>query len=193
MRKRTRSVLCLLICLLLLLAGIPAIALAVSSNRVYANEISAKPGDTIEIPVYISGNTGFMGISLIFSYDSEIMTPISVSKGSLVTSGLFDDSIGTTENSEFKVIWCGSEEINSDGEFCNIKFKISDNATESYKIKITYDSKNTFDKDYKSVKLNCEDVNIGIQNDEKPAKLTFWQKVVNFFVKIWKWVKNIFD
>lgn len=193
MKKRTLRIICLLACLAMLIAGIPAVAFASSNNRIYANEVMTKAGDTIEIPICISGNSGFMGISVVFSYDSSLMTPISVNKGNLITSGLFDDSIGTTDKPEFKVIWCGSDEITKDGEICKLKFKINDDASSgNYKIKISYESKNTFDKNYKTVKLNCDNITVNINNDGTPVKITLWQKIVKVFNKIINWIKGIF-
>lgn len=192
MKKRTIKIICLCVCLAVLMAGIPAIAFASSSNRIYAQEVAANPGDTVEIPICISGNSGFMGISVVFSYGSSSVTPVSVTKGSLITSGLFDDSIGTSEKPEFKVIWCGSEEIENDGELFRIKLKIDENASDNCQIKVSYESANTFDKDYKEVKLNCEDITINIQGNEEPVKPSLWQRIVNFFIGIINWIKNLF-
>lgn len=193
MKKRTIKIMCLCVCFALLIAGIPAIAFASNSNRIYAQEVTANPGDTVEIPICISGNSGFMGISVVFSYDSASVTPVSVIKGSLIASGLFDDSIGTSKKPEFKVIWCGSEEIENDGELFRIKLKIDENASDNCQIKVSYESANTFDKDYKEVKLNCEDIIINIPNNALPVKKTIWQKIEEFIVKAWKWFIGLFN
>ena len=192
MKKRTIKIICLCVCLALLMAGIPAIAFASNGNRIYAQEVTANPGDTVEIPICISGNSGFMGISVVFSYDSASVTPVSVIKGSLIKSGLFDDSIGTRQKPEFKVIWCGSEEIENDGELFRVKLKIDENASDNFQIKVSYESANTFDKDYKEVKLNCEDITVNIEGNEEPVKPSLWQRIVNFFINIVNWIKNLF-
>ena len=192
MKKRTIKIICLCVCLALLMAGIPAIAFASNGNRIYAQEVTANPGDTVEIPICISGNSGFMGISVVFSYDSASVTPVSVIKGSLIKSGLFDDSIGTSQKPEFKVIWCGSEEIENDGELFRVKSKIDENASDNFQIKVSYESANTFDKDYKEVKLNCEDITVNIEGNEEPVKPSLWQRIVNFFINIVNWIKNLF-
>lgn len=192
MKKRTIKIICMCIVLAVMLATIPVIVFANSSNRIYANDVTAKPGETVEIPVSISNNTGFMGASIVFSYDASLMTPVSAEKGELITKGLYDDSIGTSDKAEFKVIWCGSEEIVNDGQLCVVKFKVSDNASGECKVKVSYESKNTFDKEYKDVKLNCEDITVNVQNGASPAKVTIWQRIVNFFEGVWNWIKGLF-
>lgn len=191
-KKKTFKMVSLSLIVLLILAIVPAFAFAESSNHIYSNEIKAEPGSTISIPVYISKNSGFMGFALLFSYDESVMTPISASKGNLISSGLFDDSIGTSSDSEFKVIWSGTENITSDGEVCVLNFKTNGNANGKYKINVSYESKNVYDQNYKSVKLNCEDIVIDIGNGKTPEKQTFWQKITAWFEKVWNWIVGLF-
>lgn len=188
---KVRRIVCLVLCLILCISAVFTVSYASSKNRVYAAEISAKPGDVIEIPVQISNNSGFMGIALIFSYDSSAMTPVSAKRGSIVTSGLFDDSIETSQSNEFKVIWCGSDSIQNDGNLCTLKFTINDSANGDYKLKISFEQNNTYDNNYKPVKLNCEDVSVSIQSTA-PQKESFWKKLINLFIRIWKWITGLF-
>lgn len=193
MKKTSFKILCVVLCLAIGVAIVSVVGFAVSNNRIYADSVTAEPGSTIEIPVCISNNAGFMGISLEFSYDSSAMMPVSVAKGKIITSGLFDDSLGTVNKPEFKVIWCGTGNITKDGEVCILKFNVSDSAAGEYKIKVSYESQNTFDENYEAVKLNCEDITVTIQNNEAPAQKTLWQKIVDVFVKVWKWFIGLFS
>lgn len=188
---KVRRIVCLVLCLILCISTVFTVSYAASKNRVYAAEITAKPGDEIEIPIQISNNSGFMGIALVFSYDSSAMTPISAKRGSIVTSGLFDDSIETSQSNEFKVIWCGSDNIQRDGNLCTLKFKINDSASGEYKLTISFEQNNTYDNNYKPVKLNCEDVSISVQSTT-PQKESFWKKLINPFIKVWKWITGLF-
>lgn len=191
MKKRTLKMVSLCLSVLLLLAIIPAFAFAESSNHIYANEITAEPGSTISIPVYISKNSGFMGVSLTFSY-ADVFTAKSVDKGSLIKTGLFDDSIGTGSSNDFKVVWCGTRNITEDGEICILNFDVDDSASGEYTIKVSYESQNTFDSNYKDVKLSCDNIKVKISSNEPAPQPTFWQKVVNFFTSIWNWIKGLF-
>ena len=62
------------------------------SDRVYSEPVVCEKGDRITIPVKIEGNSGFMGFAVIVNYDKEVFTPVSVSKGAMLT-GIFNDSI----------------------------------------------------------------------------------------------------
>lgn len=192
MKKKIFNILSLVLCIALGVTFVSVCSSAAGNNKVYAETVICNPGEEISIPVAISNNSGFMGISLIFSYDSSALTPVSVTKGEIIESGLFDDSIGTSDKNEFKVIWCGTDNITADGEVCVLKFKTSDKANGEYKIKVSYESKNTFDKDYKTVKMNCKDITVNIGNGQEPVKQTVWQKIGSWFRKIFNWFIGLF-
>lgn len=190
--KRILRVLSIVLCIALCGTLASVCSSAVNNNMIYAEIIDCSPGENIKVPVSIKGNTGFMGISLVFSFDPSVITPVSVSKGEIVTSGLFDDSIGTGKNNDFKVVWCGTKNITDDGEFCVLNFKVSDSASGEYKIKVSYEPQNTFDSNYKDVRMNCENIIVNVGNGQKPVEQSFWQKVVAWFEKVWNWFIGLF-
>ena len=77
-----------------------------------------------EIPVSISDNQGIMGFMLLITYNSEIIEPVSVERGEALGAGFFNDSIGSSENGQLKVMWTGSENSYTNGVLFKIKFKV---------------------------------------------------------------------
>jgi len=123
----------------------------------------AYSGETISIPIIISGNPGIMGMSLNVIYDDSIMTPISVTAGNIL-SGTLNDSISTSINNSFKIVWSGSDDVTTDGVLFNVQFSIADNAYGEYTLELNYDFDDTFNSSWNSVKLDCQDVVFNVLN-----------------------------
>lgn len=123
--------------------------LSMTSKEVYA-------GTTFELPVVISKNCGLMGIDIKITYDTEVFTPISVAKGALITDGLMDDSIATSEKGSFDIIWSGSKEIIKNGNICTVKFLCNkDSKVDSSNIQISNVKENTYRENYNTIQ--CEE------------------------------------
>lgn len=187
--KRVLSVsLSLIIC-----AAFFTIAYATKTdNRVYSDVLTVNAGDEVSVPIMIENNKGFMGFSIIISYDESVLTPLSVSKGSILT-GMLDDSISTSRNNSFKVVFTSSGDIKTDGILFTVNFKTSEHSSGQQTIKITYSKGDTFNEDWKDVTFNCQDVSIMIENNNitEIEQLTIWQRIVAFFRMIWNYVKGL--
>ncbi len=159
-------------------------------NRIYAKTITAKAGDTIEIPIKIENNGGFMGFSVSVSYDDKIFTPTAVSKGEML-SGLFNDNLTTTQNNSFKVVYSGTENTNTDGVIFNAVFDIAENASGKYSLKLSYSQPDTFNEAWANVTLNCEEITVNVISESKPdaekplsVKMREWLDTLPSFLKI---------
>lgn len=124
-------------------------------NRVYADAVTVEAGESVTIPVKIENNSGFMGFAVIVTYDESVFTPVSASKGSLI-SGLFNDSIETATDNSFKVVYSGTGNVTSDGVLFNLEFDVSKNASGKREIGLTYSQPDTFNESWDKVELNCE-------------------------------------
>ncbi|MGN0171523.1 MAG: cohesin domain-containing protein, partial [Acutalibacteraceae bacterium] len=49
---------------------------AADDNYVKVADVEANPGETVQVPVTITNNTGFAFIKLMFSYDPEVFEPV---------------------------------------------------------------------------------------------------------------------
>ena len=149
----------------LLLSVLMVVTASGFSHTAYAeeSEISTDPeltvGETVDVPVYINNGADVLGFGFEVSYNSDVLSPISVTKGDLINNGSFDDSIGTDKYSNpFRVVWAGSSALDSDG----LLFTISFSVISSSKTSVTIASMplDTYDKEYSKVDMSSLKVGI---------------------------------
>ena len=141
-----------------------AVNAATPNNRIYSETVTAKKGSSVEVPVKIENNTGIMGLAIEITYDSKVLTPVSAVKSDSL-SGMFDDSIETSDAGSFRVVYTGSENFDFDGTLFTLKFNVSADAAGATSIDLSYSKADTFDVKYKDVDLNCESVSISFKDD----------------------------
>lgn len=116
------------------------------------SDLVVEPGGYFSLPIKITGNCGLMGFDLKVDYDSDVLLPLSVDKGNLITDGFFDDSVATAEKGSFDIIWSGSSEITEDGQLCTIKFQCKeDTEVENTNITVSNVRKNTYRENYNTI------------------------------------------
>ena len=172
--KVSKKLAVILLSLVLALSAVYNTFAASVPNRVFADSISVESGERGTIPVKIENNGGFMGFSIIVTYDAEIFTPVSVSKGEIL-AGMFNDSIDTSTDNSFKVVFTGTGNVTGDGVIFdeteltnsdkvtlffspNIVFDVSDEASGKYDISLSYSQQDTFNEKWDNVVLNCEKI-----------------------------------
>lgn len=139
---------------------------ASETTAVYSDNITATAGSTISVPVKISDNSGFMGFSIVLEFDSSVFTPVSVESGDILSNGSLTDSIGGTLQSNIvKVVYTDSSSVFDNGLLFNIVFNVSDKATGTQLIKLSYNSKDTFDENFNAVTFLCKDFSISVENE----------------------------
>lgn len=111
------------------------------SLKIYCGSVSAKPGETVSVPINISGNesTGISTFGFKIGYDSSVLTPESN-----VTNGIFtNDIIFNPTYSNGVAFATGASAVNKtgDGTLFTVRFKVSDKAVSGkiYPITITVD------------------------------------------------------
>lgn len=133
---------------------------------VYADDVTAKYGNEITIPIYIDNNHGLMGYRLDFKYDTSVLQPISTTCGTdFSKNGQFNDSIGV-KGGEFKVLWNNVDEKLSNGILLNLKFKVLTEEKVDTVISMTYSQPDTFNEKYEDVVFNCKDINVSLNNHQ---------------------------
>ena len=137
-----------------------------SENRVSAENINTAPGDYVTVPIYIEQNTGFMGFSITITYPQEELMPVSVEKGSAL-SGILNDSISTSSDNSFKVLYTGTGDITEDCCLFSVTFKVAENAADRQnRIVLSYSQPDTFREGWKDVELSCADFYINVVNEQ---------------------------
>lgn len=132
---------------------------------VYSNFSSATAGSTIKVPVSIKNNTGILGWKLTFDYDTDVLTPISVDYGDVISGGIQDNIEGDMIPGSINVYWAGSDNEDYNGVMFYINFEVNQSAVGNTKIDITYSPEDTFDTDFNDVYLDCQPINLSITNN----------------------------
>lgn len=136
----------------------------VSQNtaKIYSDELTVSAGEKVTIPIIIHNNIGLMGFAFDISYDEDVLEPVSVKSSDMTASGLLNDSIDTSTKNMFKVCWAGDTNIIEDGILFYITFSVSEFARGSNKVRVKCRQDETFNEEWKDVKLECEDIVINV-------------------------------
>lgn len=137
---------------------------AQESLTITSNRISAKIGDTIEVPIAISEEKEFLGFGFEISYDSSVLTPISVVPNSDLSDGMFNDSIGTEAYSNpFRIAWAGSNPKVLSGALFTVSFSvIGEYDTEISVSALPYD---TYDAEYNKILIDKANIDISVSHN----------------------------
>lgn len=146
------------------------------ATTIYGNTETVSSGEEISIPVYLKNNPGMMGFALTFDYDASVLTPVSVSKGDLITAGLDDNLEGDAVPGRFKAVWYGTENMTDSGILLYLNFTVNSRASGETSIGISYSQEDTFNEDFDDVVLLCEDICLNIANT---GDATWYQGVLH--------------
>lgn len=192
MNKLIRNSLSIVMVLVLLVCG--SVASLGASAALKIDSIKAQAGQEVTMPVYIEKNPGFSGTKITVSYDENLKV-ISVEKGNVLNYGNFVQNADNSADNSFDVVWNSSIENKANGVMFTVTFKLPDNAAGDYTVKITYDKDNTFNAKYDDVTFDCGSAVISVPqngNSDTDNNVTFWNRIVNFFKKIFDFIRNLF-
>ena len=164
--KRIVALICCFCCIAFSVWITPYAAQA-PQNRIYAEKTSAEADREVRIPIRISGNTGLMGFAMSVQYDPDVFTPLSVEAGEMLT-GLFNDSIGTSQSGSFDVFFTNSADITEDGVLFTIVLQTAAETYGSKTLTITYSSEDTFNENWDPVELSPEPITIVFPDAPNP-------------------------
>ena len=166
-----KKILSLIISLVLILI-ISVNGFAVKTATVYAGDINALPGDAIFIPIQIKDNPGLMGFKITVSFDSKVLTPRVVSRGTVTEKGMFENSVGAGEESSFDIVWNNTSETKMNGTIAVVSFNCSSKAENSTEIALGFSQENTFNEKYEDVPLTCENFNLVFDGSAETSERT---------------------
>ena len=122
--------------------------------RIYGSQVQIHD-QRIRIPVWIAGNPGLMGLKLSITYDPSFMKFESLTRGELMSEGMFSHNMDTEGRLLF--VWSGTEDITEDGELFLLEFSKLRDLDNTY-IRMKYSQADTFNSGWKDVTLVCEDI-----------------------------------
>ena len=106
--------------------------------RVYAESVTARPGETIQIPLYVENNPGVAYVKFKVAYDSDKLDLISAEDQGIF-KGIFTTS-QTIDVNPYVLQWMNAGNATGNGCFVMLTFKVLDDAAEGdVSIQITYD------------------------------------------------------
>ena len=105
---------------LLLIASIFPVAGAADGGSIAAAAVSAKPGETVQIPVTVTGNPGFSYLKLAFSYDDTALTFVKAENGTVSTDAFTPTAAALT--------WDSDNDATANGTLCTLTFTVKSNA-----------------------------------------------------------------
>ena len=125
-----------------------------SEITIYTDDhLSGKHEVDLDIPIYISNNSGIMGYKLIFQYDQDSIQPFAIVPTTLF-NGALENSLGVNSG-EFSVVWCGTENQTNNGLLFYIRCHVFTEETESIPFVISYSAIDTFDESLTSLMVSC--------------------------------------
>lgn len=168
--KKTVSV-CLIF---LLFALIPLSVLATAEPTFSVGTVSAKPGETVSVPVTIQNNSGIVALKINIAYDANVLSLQSVTDAALFPGGSLVVG-GNVQANPYTVLWEDSlsrENYTQNGTFVTLKFVVSETAKSGdTAVTVSYDAGSTFDTDLNEVSFSTRNGKVQITSESEPPTL----------------------
>lgn len=123
----------------------------------------SKPGETVNVPISITSNTGICGMTLSFSYDKSL-TLFDVSAGNALSS-LSMTKPGKLTSNPFKVTWDGLEADDTNGVVAILTFTAPQTAGD-YEISVSCSSGDIVDGNLEPVDIKLQSGKINVTNSK---------------------------
>ncbi len=137
-----------LVCLIMALMLLAVCTACSGSNEDYSKygksavlelgSSTAKPGSTVELDVSLNNNPGTSTIGIELSYDTAVLTPVSIERtGTLKGLGFFTSNLeggdeygafSGDDGSTVQGIWFNTSDFKDNGKVMTVKFEVADDA-----------------------------------------------------------------
>jgi hypothetical protein len=116
------------------------------------------------VNVAINKNPGISGFVVDLEYDKQLLKPIEVVQGDLISQGLFNSNFEPQVNDGIlKTTWFDVADIKSDGELFAVKFRVLSSEKTKTPISIKYQEGNIANQSLENVTLNLVDAKVIIK------------------------------
>lgn len=153
-----------LICLLLT----PISAVYANNTEINIGDVTAMGGETVDVPITLSGNSGICGANIVISYDKSLQLT-GITKGSALPS-LSMTKPGDMTSNPFTIVWDGMEADSTNGTIAVLTFKTPSNAGK-YSINVSYDEGDIVDGTLSPVSVTLKNGSITFE-DSAPVSGT---------------------
>lgn len=171
-----RAIIALSVISLLICSFIPCLA---AGPTISVGKIKASPGETITVPVSISGNPGINTFSLGFSYDRSKLTLKDVT---------ISPKLGGQFTFKEKAVWLNSRDVFYNGEILYLKFLVADDAgSGETSVSVTYSPGDISNYNEDDVNFSVSSGAVEINSNARPTNI-----IVRIFRRIFEIIKRIF-
>ena len=168
--KAISLVLTLLIC-----AFSVSLSVSAAQPTITVGTAEGKAGDTVTMPIIISGNLGIVALRIFVEYNSDVLRLTEATDGTIFPEGknTFNDDMSANP---YTMLWMDSTsqtDYTENGTLVTLTFEIMDAAAGNYPVKLTYDSDSTFNKDLDNVTFAIQSGSITVTKEEQLYTATF--------------------
>ncbi|MDR1206184.1 MAG: S-layer homology domain-containing protein [Peptococcaceae bacterium] len=129
-----------------------------------------KPGDTVDIPVALSNNSGVAAFALKLRYDPSMLTPLSMTSGAAgpITSNIQSGS-GLSDIGFVSAVWISPSDFAGTGVIFTVKFRIGASAAGDIPLTLTYDADGIVNQNYENLDAEITNGHISVTEVAAPA------------------------
>lgn len=128
------------------------------------SDATVEIGGEVYVNVAINKNPGISGFVVDLEYDKQLLKPIEVVQGDLISQGLFNSNFEPQVNDGIlKTTWFDVADIKSDGELFAVKFRVLSSEKTKTPISIKYQEGNIANQSLENVTLNLVDAKVIIK------------------------------
>ena len=140
-----------------------------NNTELYIGNITATEGETVEVPVILSGNTGICGANIRIAYDSNLQL-VGITNGSALST-LTMTKPGDMTSNPFTLVWDGMEADYTDGTIAVLTFKVPSNVGK-YNVSLSYDEGDIVNNTLTPVSVGLKNGSITVSGKQPPASGT---------------------
>lgn len=128
---------------------------AASSAGFVIMDSRAKSGASVETAVHIVKNPGVAAFTVEVSYDSSLLTPLSITAGECLAGGTLTSNLDTLSPGDtFHVTWYSAQDVSSNGLAFTIEWQTSGSGTSP--ISLVYDAGDICNSDQQEVRFSMQ-------------------------------------
>ncbi len=136
MRNKFLSVTLVMVLLLAVFIAAPASQVTAANPQISVGTAAGSHGDTLEIPVVLSGNTGFSSLGIEIGYDASILELTAVTGNTNV--GATFTKAQTLSAMPYNLGWNSAENNTFNGTLATLSFSVLSSAAGEYPISVSY-------------------------------------------------------
>lgn len=144
-----------------LLLGCAGAVRAADAPRVFVGNVSARAGETVEVPVYLSGCGGFMSLALAIGYDADAMTLLGAENAA--PGGAYWVTSEYYSANPYVLLWLSTANVQYNGVLATLTFRLHADASGEYPVTVAAYHGRDGDYDDDTLNFGEESQPLGLQ------------------------------